>query len=224
VNRQLEALPPILEAPASPATDFVPDRDFGSAPVRIYRQDPASAERRPALEDQAEALRVESFARIEDYLLAYLEGGPFSSAHPLARGRWLAAWQSLWCADSKEKLIAVAAKARVALQAYSASLLERNLRLATSVRSPRFAEAARHAEPVEGLASVLETYRPQLGDERCELLQGLLENWSELLAVMCCHEERRQRAGERLRWEDGRRLVLVTALVMVEIDRSFTAA
>jgi hypothetical protein len=211
---------PTLAAPAAPDSDFAPDEDFGHAPLRISRRSaPAGVRRR-----DPEAPRVESFERIEDYLLAYLEGEPFSSAHPLAHGRWLVAWQSLWCADSKDKLIAVGGKSRAALQAYSTSLQERHLRLAMNAQSPRFAEVARRAKPLEGLSSVVEMYRPQLGGERCELLHGLFEHWSELLAVMRRHEEGRQQAGERLRWEDGRRLVLFTAVVIVEIDRSFTSA
>jgi hypothetical protein len=49
----------------------------------------------------------------------------------------------------------------------------------------------------------------------------LLEPWRALGEKLQRHEQGAQPPDERLRWEDGRRLVLLTALAMVEFDRSF---
>jgi hypothetical protein len=220
VKTQIQSDWPDLETPAKRGLGVSRRERLDQGPIRVTRRR-SDASPAPSAPARVQAPRVESFPRIEDYLLAYLDGEPFGSAHPLARGRWLAAWQSLWQADSKDRVIAVAGRARVALQAYSASMLEVHLQLAMNARSPRFAEVARRARPLEGLSSIIELYRPQLGEDRCELLRGLLEQWWTLLELIERHEERRQEAGERLRWEDGRRLVLFTALVIVEIDRSF---
>jgi hypothetical protein len=71
------------------------------------------------------------------------------------------------------------------------------------------------------LTSVADAYREQLGDERSELLGGLLEHWRALLLSVRRHDDRSRPPAAPLHWEDGRRLVLFTALVMVEFDRSF---
>jgi hypothetical protein len=164
---------------------------------------------------------VEEFERIEDYLRAYLEEERFRSTHPLAYGRWLVAWELLWCADSRAKLIGVAHRGSDAMQAFSSSLVERCTPLAIDSDWPDLlAGGAPRPDPLDGLTSVTDTYRDELG-ERAELLGGLLEHWQVLLENVRRHENGPQVVAERLRWEDGRRLVLFTALVMVEMDRSF---
>jgi hypothetical protein len=168
------------------------------------------------------SVRVVDFERIEDYLRAYLEDERFRSTHPLACGRWVVAWEMLWCADSRAKVTAVGQRARDALQAFATSLLERCTPLAMDPHWPDLlADGSRRPDPLDGLTSVTDAYREQLGEQRSELLRGLLENWRALVESLSRHEDGSQPPAERLRWEDGRRVVLLTALVMVEIDRSF---
>jgi hypothetical protein len=108
------------------------------------------------------------------------------------------------------------------MQAFASSLLERVLPLAMDPHWPDLlADPAQRPEPLEAIASVIGTYRGELGDERYALLGGLVEQWRALLEAVQRHELHPQAVDERLRWEDGRRLVLFTALVMVETDRSF---
>jgi hypothetical protein len=160
--------------------------------------------------------------QIDGYLRSYLEDERFRSAHPLACGRWVVAWEMLWCADSRAKVIAVARPASDALTAFSSSLLERCMPLAMDSRWPDLlADASPLPETIAGLISVTTAYGGQLGEERSELLRGMLEHWQALVEKVRRHEGRSRAADERLHWEDGRRLVLFTALVMVEIDRSF---
>jgi hypothetical protein len=167
-------------------------------------------------------IRAAEHPRIEDYLRAYLEDRRFSSAHPLACGRWIVAWEMLWCADSRAKLIGVGQRARDAMQAFSVSMLERCLPLAMDSHWPDvLAEGSPRPEPLESLARITEACGEQLGAGRSQLLRDLLEPWRALAETLGRHEHRSQALGERLRWEDGRRLVLFTALVMVEFDRSF---
>ena len=126
----------------------------------------------------------------------------------------------LWCADSRAKVISIAWRARDAMDAFSTSLLERCAPLAMDPHWPDLlADSSTRPDPLDGLASVTDAYRDELGAQRSELLGGLLEHWGALLQSVRRHEQRSQTPGERLHWEDGRRLVLFTALVMVEIDR-----
>jgi hypothetical protein len=167
-------------------------------------------------------IRAADHARIEDYLRAYLEDQRFRSTHPLACGRWIVAWEMLWCADSRSKVIAVGQRAGDAMRAFSASMHERCMPLAMGSQWPDVvADGSQRPGPLDGLASITEAYGKQLGAGRSHLLREIFEPWRALNEKLQRHEQGAQPPDERLRWEDGRRLVLLTALVMVEFDRSF---
>jgi hypothetical protein len=162
------------------------------------------------------------FERIDEYLRAYLEGEWFKADHPLAYGRWLVGWEMLWCADTKAKVIALVHRATDAIQAFTASLLEQSPPLAIDPQWPDLlAAGAPRPQALADLTNFAESYRAQLGDERCELLRALIDQWQVLAEALRTHEDGAREACGRLRWEDGRRLVLLTALVMVEVHRSF---
>jgi hypothetical protein len=169
----------------------------------------------------AHPVHVDDFDRIEDYLRAYLEDERFRSVHPLACGRWVVAWEMLWCADSRAKVIAVGHRSRDAMQAFASSLVEQSIPPALDPGWPEvLTDGPRRADPLEGLLTILDACRHELGEERHALLCELAGGWRALLEAVQCHEHRPQAGDVRLRWEDGRRLVLFTALVMVETDRS----
>jgi hypothetical protein len=156
----------------------------------------------------ADHLRVEDFDRVEDYLQAYLADERFTSAYPPAYERWSEAVTMLYRAGSKDGILAAGRKAREAIREFARILAES--------RGPCVAAP----DEGDGLSSLIETCRPWLADSRCELLRSLLAYWRALADVVHRHEQDAQEAGRPLTWEDGRRIVFLTALVMVEIDRS----
>jgi hypothetical protein len=167
-------------------------------------------------------IRSADHARIEEYLRAYLEDERFRSAHPLACGRWIVAWEMLWCADSRSKVIAVGQRASDAMHAFSASMQQRCMPFAMDSHLPDpLVDGSQRPGPLNGLASITDAYGEQLGARRSQLLREMFEPWRALSGKLQRHEQGSQPPDERLRWEDGRRLVLFTALVMVEFDRSF---
>jgi hypothetical protein len=167
-------------------------------------------------------IRAADHARIEDYLRAYLEDQRFRSTHPLACGRWIVACEMLWCADSRSKVIAVGQRAGDAMQAFSVSMHERCVPLAMDSQWGDVpADESRRRGPLENLMRITQNHGEQLDPARSRLLLELLEPWRALSEELQRHERGPQPPDERLRWEDGRRLVLLTALVMVEFDRSF---
>jgi hypothetical protein len=220
-NRLPPVLEPELEGEIAARRQLAADGPLGAAPGTISRDADAGAASSRA--DLAPVpVGVGEFERVEDYLRAYLEGELFRAAHPLARGRWVVAWEMLWCADSHAKVIALGERARTAMLAFAASMVERCVPLAMDANWPEvLAGATQRPEPVDGLATITEAYRRELGEERTTLLRSLLEDWRSLLERVERHGRASRPDGERLRWEDGRRLVLFTALVMVETDRSF---
>jgi hypothetical protein len=220
VNLPLAILEPLLEGEIAIRREPAGD-GRGPAQLDTITEHIGSAATSPPRGARS-PVSVADFERIEDYLRAYLEDELFRSAHPLAYGRWLVAWEMLWCADTRAKVIAAAQRTPAAIQAFASSLLERGTPLAMDPHWPELlADGSRRPDPLDGLTSVADAYREQLGDERSELLGRLLEHWRALLLSVRRHDDRSRPPGERLHWEDGRRLVLFTALVMVEFDRSF---
>ena len=220
-NRSLPVLEPELEGQIAARRQVETARASRTTQATMLRDaEPAQASS-PAGVATA-PVEVGGFERIEDYLRAYLESERFRSNHPLACGRWVVAWEMLWCADSRAKVIAVGQRARTAMLAFCSSMVDRCAPLTMDANWPELlAGTPRRPEPVDGLAAITEGCRRELGEERCAILQSLLDDWRSLLEQVERHGRDSQPAGERLRWEDGRRLVLFTALVMVETDRSF---
>ncbi|HWX98154.1 MAG TPA: hypothetical protein VNZ01_15030 [Solirubrobacteraceae bacterium] len=221
MNRELAILEPQVEGEIAIRRQSADeDRDPAQAGTFTEQIRSATASPRPR---GGSSVRVADFQRIDEYLRAYIEDERFRSTHPLAYGRWLVAWEMLWCADSRAKLIAVARRAPDAMRAFASSLLEHCTPLAMDPDWPDLlADDSRRPDPLDDLKSVTDAYREQLGAERSQLLLGLLDRWLALLQNVRRHEQGSPRPPERLRWEDGRRLVLFTALVMVEFDRSFS--
>lgn len=178
------------------------------------------AQREPAAtRSPPPSLRVEDFERIEEYLCAYLEQERFTSTYPRAEQRWSDAWAMLWRANSTDKVIAVADEACEAMSEFACALVDLHEPHPADRHSTRTLEHC--SGTLERLSAVIEMYRPALGDSRCGLLRTLFDYWQALGDVVARHREhRRGRVIERLTWEDGRRVVVLTALVMVEIDRS----
>ena len=158
-------------------------------------------------------LRIEDFAGLESYLKACVGQERFRSAYPLAYERWWQATAILYGEGSTDSVLAAGRRAREALQEFARTLAE--------PLQPRASAPDSTGATVRRLRAFTETYRAQLGDARCELLRSLFDHWRALSDGLERHASDGQMVGEPLRWEDARRVVILTALVMVEIDRSF---
>jgi hypothetical protein len=74
--------------------------------------------------------------------------------------------------------------------------------------------------PYIGSIAVIARHGGQLGEARSHLLDALLAYWGEVNDLLQRQEHGGQKEGEPLTWEDGRRAVFHTAIVMYEIDRT----
>ena len=156
--------------------------------------------------------RVEDFTAVEEYLRAYLEAERFKAVYPRAYERWSEASTMLWRADSRESLLGVGNGTHGAMREFAAVLWGAPL----AAGSDSAATQAR-------LSAALDTHHPPLADSRREFLDGLFDYWRTLFTLVQRHEGAAA-VGERLRWEDARRVVVLTALVMVEVDRSLDSS
>jgi hypothetical protein len=73
---------------------------------------------------------------------------------------------------------------------------------------------------LDRVSAVLSMYHAHLGERRLGLLNGLFAYWRSAVDLVQRQEHGAQKEGERLSWEDGRRVVFQTANVMVEVDRA----
>src|SRR5271167_3932655 len=163
----------------------------------------------PPVDDRAQ---ITEFEGLEDYLRAYLEDERFRSEYPAAYARWSEAAAILYDRDASEGMFDAGAKARETLAAFASVLAGGYRPLASSPGS----DASTRAR----LAAWIQSHRQALGDARCELLESLLEYWRALNDGPRRKANEAHDVGDELRWEDARRAVVLTALVMVEIDRS----
>ena len=77
------------------------------------------------------------------------------------------------------------------------------------------------AKTRDRFSDVVDARRGDLGDRKSDLLDALFDYWKAACDLIQRQEHGGQRQdGEPLTWEDGRRVVFQTAVVMFEIDRT----
>lgn len=149
--------------------------------------------------------------QVEQGIATYLDSGRFQVAYPDAYARWREAADLLWGADSERELSTIGHKCREAIQEFATALVERHQ--PPSVTTDK-------AMTRDRLSAVVNLRRPQLGEARSDLLDALFGYWRAAGQLIQRQEHAGLREGEPLGWEDGRRVVFQTAVLMFEIDRA----
>ena len=163
-----------------------------------------------ALAEEAGALMP--MERVEESISRYLDEPAFKEKYPLAYQRWQEAANLLWGDSSADELTTIGHKTREAVQEFATALVQRAGLDGTVDGDP--------AHTVARLRAVIDASRENLGDARRHLLDALLTYWGEVHDLLQRQEHGGQKEGEPLAWEDGRRAVFQTAVVMYEIDRT----
>src|SRR6266498_3147039 len=76
------------------------------------------------------------------------------------------------------------------------------------------------AHDIARVRAVLSQYQARLGTSVASFLDALLTHWRAVSGLVQRQEHGAQKEGHSLVWEDGRRVVFQTAVVMFEIDRA----
>jgi hypothetical protein len=153
----------------------------------------------------------EATRQVEQDIQHYLDAESFRAAYPDAYARWKEAADHLWSADSERELSTIGHKCREAIQEFATALVEKY--------QPPDVNPDK-AKTRDRLSAVINLRRPDLGEARSELLDGLFDYWRAADKLIQRQEHAGQREGEPLTGEDGRRVVFQTAVVMFEVDRS----
>lgn len=159
-----------------------------------------------------ETIAAEQTGRIEEEMIQrYIDGDDFRRHHPVAYQRWAEAAALLWSSEAETELTTIGHKTREAVQEFASSLMQQH----AVVGGP-----TDPAKTVARLQAVIARHRERLGVARSHLLDALVVYWGEVNDLLQRQEHGGQKEGDPLTWEDGRRAVFHTAIVMYEIDRT----
>jgi hypothetical protein len=150
----------------------------------------------------------EPVQRQEESVRSLLESDVLKAAAPVAYEKWAEAERLLWSANSSNELSTIGHKLREALQDFATALVETH------------GPAVVNTDPtktLDRLSAVIKQHHPGLGERQRRLFDALFEYWRVTIELIQRQEHGGQKEGEPLEWEDGRRAVLQTAVVMFEV-------
>ena len=150
---------------------------------------------------------------VEDHITKYLDGDNFKRTYPIAYKKWKDSASKLWGGESAEQLTTIGHLCRESMQEFASALVE--------LYRPQDVDTDR-AHAKNRLKSVLNMNISQLGSTEKTFLDALVSYWDALNELVQRQEHGNQKLGSQLLWEDGRRLVFQTAIVMFEIDMSLS--
>jgi hypothetical protein len=153
--------------------------------------------------------------RIETTIRNYLVADYFQQKYPEAYQKWTEAEAMLWASDSEHQFTTIGHLCREAIQEFATALIEQH-------QPPNVDKDKAHS--VARIRAVLDLRKDQLGSKEKPFLAALLAYWGTVSDLIQRQEHGGQKEGEPLVWEDGRRVVFQTAVVMFEIDRAISRA
>lgn len=151
--------------------------------------------------------------RVETTMKSYLAGDVFQKKYSTAYQRWFDAEELLWASDSEKQLTTIGHNCREAMQEFATALV--NLHKPDDVEKDV-------SKTVRRIMAVLKKQADKLGDTEKSFLEALLDFWRTVSDLVQRQEHGGQKENEPLVWEDGRRVVFQTAIVMYEIDSSLS--
>jgi len=175
------------------------DRQFAVSPegIKIYEQWKASS---PATQVVLEEPKD------------FISTSEFKKVHGEAFAKWDQAASLLWSADSNRQWTTIGHLCREALQEFAKSLAyEKNVDV-TKIDP---------ISTVERLRTIIkETGHSKRSKKVEKLLDALIVYWGTLSDLVQRQEHGANKEGEQLLWEDARRVVFHTCVVMFELSRS----
>ncbi len=151
----------------------------------------------------------EAVQRVETTIRECLNSPEFRAKYPEAFAKWSSAEDLLWQTDTQQQLTTIGHLCREALQGFATSLVE--LYQPPDVNTDKTKTVAR-LKTVLGAA--------QLGIKKEGFLEALLAYWDTVNGLIQRQEHGAYKDGEQLVWEDARRVVFQSIIIMFEIDKT----
>jgi len=155
----------------------------------------------------------EPLQRVEMGLRSYLEADNFQRKYSLAYQKWRDAESLLWGSDSTHQFTTIGHLCREATQEFAAALVDQ-------FQPPNI--EANKTKTVARIKSVLKLCEGSLGNTEQPFLNALLVYWGTVSDLIQRQEHGGHKEGQPLMWEDGRRVVFQTAVLMLEVDSSLS--
>lgn len=153
--------------------------------------------------------------RVEAHVTHYLEADEFQQKYERAYYKWKDADALLWESDSERQMTTIGHLCREAIQEFASSLI--------SYHQPPEVDPNR-AHDIARIKAVIELHASKLGDREKECLTALISYWRAVSGLVQRQEHGSHQVGRHLVWEDGRRVVFQTAILMFEVDSSLSKA
>ena len=151
----------------------------------------------------------EPVERVEAEIRRLLDARSFRERHATAYDRWAAAEADLWGAETEAQFTDIGHACREAIQQFVTDLVEKHQ--TTNVnRDPQ--------KTVDRLRAVMEKLK--LSNSVEEFAAALLAYFGRVSDLIQRQEHGAQKGGSPLKWEDARRVVFQSAMVMFELDRT----
>ncbi len=151
--------------------------------------------------------------RVEANSRKYLDAPRFLQKYAKAYQKWSDAERSLWGSDSERQLTTIGHLCREAIQEFATVLV--NLYRPSDVDEDQTHTVAR-------IRSVLNSQAARLGTTEKKFLDALIAYWGNVSDLIQRQEHGGQKEGNPLVWEDARRVVFQTFVVMGEVDRTLS--
>ena len=146
--------------------------------------------------------------RVMTEMRHHLDSQAFRERCPAAYESWEKAESLLWTADSEEQLTAIGHHCREALQECVHALL---------VETEPSAPVGEKPKTVARAKRLLGSLEPPVSKTVSSYLDALLNYWGAVIDVVQRQEHGAAKEGSALKWEDGRRVVVGTLIVMTEL-------
>lgn len=141
----------------------------------------------------------------------YLDSDRLQKKYPNAHQKVKTAADLLWHVDSENQLTTIGHLCREALQEFATALVESHG--LTDVDRDK-------AHTVSRIRSVINSFKKDTSEAEIELLDALVAYWGTVNDLVQRQEHGGQKEGRALIWNDARRVVFQTAIVMYEIESS----
>jgi hypothetical protein len=153
----------------------------------------------------------EPIERVENSFKSYINSEPFITKHKHAFDKWSMAQDHLWAADNQDQFTTIGHLCRESMQEFVDILLR---------------EICPHVEHrdkskiVARLKIVITEKKKALPKTIFPLLEALISYWGCVVDIVQRQEHGGNKEGKELVWEDARRVVFSTMVVMHEIDNA----
>ena len=153
----------------------------------------------------------EPVERIEKTVRNYLNAFDFQKKYAKAFEKWSSAEELLWKTDTQQQLTTIGHLCRESVQEFVNTFIDK-------FQPPEV--TIDESKTITRLKAVLDFESNELGSTEKDFLKALLKYWNSIINLIQRQEHGAQKEGIKLMWEDARRVVFQTMVVMFEIDKA----